>query len=424
MRLLFPIKYQRHGGVERVIVSLLQELCEQVECLVVLLPVQKKDYFQRLLPDDAKIIFVTPQLSQQTPQSSLINWGYRLRKLLKQLQLNDFAQRLDARLEAYRYECIVNTLIEQYQISHCLYAINNRIPVPKVKVPLAAISYDLFWHFSPVSFPSEVIEDYDRYLLDWLQHSDRLISISEQNRQDVLKIFPEYPHKIISVPLSGFLSGSLPQLEMSPESSPVFYFPSSFAIYKDHLNLLNAIANLAVRGYRFKVILSGRFTDLLARADFPALVEKNGTEEYQNYLSKIKAIHHAHPNLFADYLDGLGYAELIDVEKAYARCNCVIFPSQFEGFGLAVSEAVVRGIPAVISDLPVLLEQVELYNCADLVRVFPAGNPEKLIEQMQGVLEQPVARLDEPTIQSRFGHWTWTAVAKQYLAQLDSLSQS
>jgi glycosyltransferase involved in cell wall biosynthesis len=95
-------------------------------------------------------------------------------------------------------------------------------------------------------------------------------------------------------------------------------------------------------------------------------------------------------------------------------------PSKYEGFGLAVSEAIVRGLPVIASDLDVFREQVNLYQCPDRVQFFPVENAAALAECMENFIKNPLAKLATSEIEERFAHWTWDAVAQAYIKALQS----
>ncbi|NJL81966.1 MAG: glycosyltransferase family 4 protein [Chloroflexaceae bacterium] len=285
---------------------------------------------------------------------------------------------------------------------------------PRLEIPLAMISYDLFWHFAPLTYPESLVQEYDRSLLDWLEQADVVFSISESNRQDILSLFPDFAAKIESVPLSGFLGRQHLLVAADPSDVPFFYFPSAYSLYKDHLTLIQASVQLWQAGFNFKVVLTGRNTDQLSRGEFD-LPEQSKLPEHQDYVERLEALYQAHPDFFAEHFEGLGYCDGEVVEKLYATCAGVVFPSRFEGFGFALSEAIVRGQPVIASDLPVLREQVELYRCGDRVQLFAPGDVGALAACMKRVLLEPPGKLSPEQIQERFGHWRWEDVAAQYV---------
>lgn len=52
----------------------------------------------------------------------------------------------------------------------------------------------------------------------------------------------------------------------------------------------------------------------------------------------------------------LGYADEATLHALYASARALLFPTLYEGFGIPVAEAMATGLPAVVSDIPVMHE--------------------------------------------------------------------
>jgi glycosyltransferase involved in cell wall biosynthesis len=279
------------------------------------------------------------------------------------------------------------------------------------------ISYDLFWHFAPLTYPESYVNLYDQRLLMWLQKADLILTISQKTRDDILTIFPkdQFENKIKAIPLAGFPSHEVKRsLETSSENLITFYFPSSFGIYKDHLTLLKAGVKLAAKGLNFKIVLLGKETDSLVNGELQ-LSQQSKTQEYQDYFQECTQLYQENQDIFTQYFAGLGYCEYEQVEHCYETCSCVVAPSQYEGFGLAVSEAIVRGLPVIASDLEVFQEQIDLYQCPDRIELFPQGDADALATCMEHFILNPKQKLSAEEVTERFSHWTWQEVAQKYV---------
>jgi len=51
-----------------------------------------------------------------------------------------------------------------------------------------------------------------------------------------------------------------------------------------------------------------------------------------------------------------GYVTREDLSAMFGRCHILLLPSLFEGFGIPVVEAMLRDVPVIVSDIPVLRE--------------------------------------------------------------------
>lgn len=52
----------------------------------------------------------------------------------------------------------------------------------------------------------------------------------------------------------------------------------------------------------------------------------------------------------------LGYADEATLHALYATARALLFPTLYEGFGIPVAEAMAAGLPAIVSDIPVMRE--------------------------------------------------------------------
>jgi glycosyltransferase involved in cell wall biosynthesis len=422
IRLLFPIPYSRPGGVERVVLSLLKALSQSCECIVIVVSNRDRQHYEQILPPSTIIQYQSEAWPQNSSGQKILNRLYQLRSLLEKLRLKPLTTWINRWINRHRSQVRLQALIDQHQLTHCLYCLINRVDPPHLSIPVTGILYDLFWHFAPLTYDADYIRRYDQGLLKWLQSADRLFSISEKTRQDLLTIFPEFEHRVETIPISGFPDNDNLTPTGNQVISPVveFYYPSSFGIYKDQLTFLKAGVKLVQSGFDLKLTLTGKETDGLVSGQ-PVLSQQSTTQEFQVYLQGCQRLYQQHQDIFETHFSGLGYCSLAEVEACFQRCSCIVMTSCYEGFGLAVSEAIVRGIPVICSDLPVFREQITLYNCEDRVRFFPVGNAEALAGCMADFIQNPIARLPPEEAMHRFGHWRWRDVAKSYTAYLTAL---
>jgi glycosyltransferase involved in cell wall biosynthesis len=167
-----------------------------------------------------------------------------------------------------------------------------------------------------------------------LRRARRVIAISEFTRRALLERAGAAPDRVVTIPL-GFDpaagAGARP-LERMP--GPYLYYPAATYAHKGHAILFRSYATLARRGAVAEpLVLSGQRTGrwrALAR-----LVRELGMEG--------RIIH-------------LGLLPAGEVPCAYAGAAAVLFPSEYEGFGLPVLEAAARGKKVVTSRLAVFDE--------------------------------------------------------------------
>ncbi|TVQ42538.1 MAG: glycosyltransferase [Gloeocapsa sp. DLM2.Bin57] len=420
LKLIIPIPYYVPGGVEKVMLALITEFSQQLEQVIIVASPKTINYFRTKLPENDSLVYeyfgwADVNHLNKLRQIGLIN---RFINLAEALNLTKLSQYLNSLTEKINYDKKIIFLSNKYQANYCLYLLANKMRCPNLNIPLAMVSYDLFWRCAPLKYSKEYQNIYDNSLLNWLKKANHIVTISAKTKQEINKKFPGFTDKISPVPLAGYSISVCESIQ--PEN--IFYFPSSFSIYKDHLTLIKAGLLLAEKQLNFQILLTGKETDKLVKGDLD-LSQQKESQEYQQYLREYAEIYQENQEVIQRYFVGLGYGELEQVEKSYAKSLCVVMPSIYEGFGLAISEAVTRGLPVIASDLDVFHEQVELYQCSDRVEFFPPGDAETLAKLMEKMLLHPQQRLSQSEIERRFSHWTWREVAQEYINILVKLPQ-
>ncbi|HBR00924.1 MULTISPECIES: glycosyltransferase [unclassified Roseofilum] len=419
MKLIIPIEYYRSGGVERVIISLIEEFSKKIEKVIIVLPKKDIHYFQKILPSSEIIVYE----SFVPPKNILLSFLRILISGSKIFKIKQLEKKIKKVRNKQSKHNALNGLIEKYQATHCLYVLTNRLTPPNLKIPLGMIAHDVFWRFAPMTYPEDYVREYDQSLLAWLKKSDLVFTVSEKTKTDIISTFPGFSSKIKPIPNAGV---AIRKMESDRETTVnssdriTFYFPSSFGIYKDHLTLLRSGIKVAQKKLQFQVVLTGKETDALVNGRL-SLSQQSSTQEYSNYLNQCHQVYSDNRDLIEQYFNGLGYGEYEQVEYWYQHCSCVIIPSQYEGFGLALSEAISRGLPVIASDLEVFQEQVKLYQCFDQVEFFPRGDAEALAACIEKFVHHPKSKLNREKIQEKLSLWTWTDAAQQYISLLESV---
>lgn len=110
----------------------------------------------------------------------------------------------------------------------------------------------------------------------------------------------------------------------------------------------------------------------------------------------------------------LGWVEDDDLEGLYAAAELLAFPSLYEGFGLPVAEAMLRGLPVACSDRGALAE-----IAGDAALLFDPTDPAAIAQAITTLLAD--AGLRERLIdagRTQAAQFTWTAAGAGYAASL------
>lgn len=106
-----------------------------------------------------------------------------------------------------------------------------------------------------------------------------------------------------------------------------------------------------------------------------------------------------------------GYLEPAVLRSLVAGATALVLPSQYEGFGLPLLEAMACGTPVVATDIPVHREVT-----GGLGRLVPVGDVEALAAALVSVSEDPLDAAANRRRRDWAAAWTWTRCAALTLA--------
>lgn len=176
---------------------------------------------------------------------------------------------------------------------------------------------------------------YKRTLLKALvRHADKILCVSEYERRLIEKDFPGTAEKTLLLP-NGVNIEELKRIKRRPSEGLKILSVSRLERYKNLDKLVEALGILRKRGIDSKLTIVGRGP----------------------YKQRLKSLS-----------ESLGIAELIDwrenllredLYEEYSSSNVFVLLSSDEAFGIAAAEAMVIGLPTVLSDAAALSSYVE-----------------------------------------------------------------
>lgn len=137
---------------------------------------------------------------------------------------------------------------------------------------------------------------------------------------------------------------------------------------KGHLLLIEAAANLAKEGLKFKLVLVG---DGPLRPQIEVMIKQFGLQ---------------------DHIEITGWASNGDVQQQILASRAMVLPSFAEGLPVVVMEALALSRPTISTYVAGIPELVEPGVCGWLV---PAGSVEDLTEAMRCALQAPLEKLEQ-----------------------------
>ncbi|MCU1447877.1 MAG: glycosyltransferase family 4 protein [Acidimicrobiales bacterium] len=267
-------------------------------------------------------------------------------------------------------------------------------PVVAPRVATVVSLLDVAWRHYP-----EALDGRTRLMFRLLsttcgRRCDRVVTISESMRDEVVRTLRLAPSKVDVTPLGV----APPRARATPEEEmraalgiadvPIILCVAQLTAHKNLLRLVEAIA-------------------LLRRSstEEPALVL---TGRMSSYAEAVKA----RARLLGVDVVVPGFVDASDLEGLYGAATAVVLPSLHEGFGLPVLEAMQRGVPVACSDASSL---PEVSGGAALL--FDPTSTEAIAAACRRLLQDPLLR-EELVLRgrARAAELTWEKTARSTLA--------
>lgn len=268
----------------------------------------------------------------------------------------------------------------------------------KKGLKIIAVVYDLI----PIRYPQylvpALVECFKRWLSKTVRHSDFFVAISNATRED----------------LKSFRDAYLPNAPMDDSRFEVFHLGSEL---DHHFGVTRVRKNIekVFKGGRPVYLMVGtieprknhRFViqafDELWENNIPinlCIIGKLGwlCEEYTHVIN--------HHPLLGKNLFAFHDASDTELEYCYRHAKALIMPSITEGFGLPIIEALQRGLPAFVSDIPVFREVGGNY-----VAYFDLDDPMMLAVQVADY--EKTGKFPAPVPIDQFKWLSWEDSARQ-----------
>jgi glycosyltransferase involved in cell wall biosynthesis len=223
---------------------------------------------------------------------------------------------------------------------------------------LDAASFHYEWQddfYDPVEHPS-IHRKINIYKKKEVELADHILAVSELARESYVDAgVPS--ERVTSVPMGADLSAFSPGKEvLNEESEPFTFLFAGYAGQRKGTDLLlSSSARLAQDGYNHRVQFAGDADDsLFAKTDAP--------------------------------VERLGYLNREELVAAFRRADVLVLPSRHDSFGRVVVEAMVTGLPVLLSEHVGAKEAV---TEGETGWVVPAEDADALTGQMRWCIEHP-----------------------------------
>jgi glycosyltransferase involved in cell wall biosynthesis len=223
-------------------------------------------------------------------------------------------------------------------------------------------------HF-PELFSKEQIIGRNNWFMEMAKNSTRILLSSEDACKDFNHFAPDYSYK---VRVLNFVS--IPSIQNAPDlatlqkkysfNRPYFYIPNQFWVHKNHKVVVDALIKLKSSRPDVLVISTG-FTQDYRNPEYFSELERRIEEGAVSGNFKI-----------------LGVVPYEDVVGLLVNAQAMINPSLFEGWSTSVEESKSLGVPMLLSDIAVHIEQAK--NTAIF---FSVNEPASLAEKMLEIID-------------------------------------
>lgn len=341
-----------NGGAKVLVLTLLkrlQQLAPYYNLLLLTAP-WNHDELTHYEDKNTKCLLLSNLAPESQEEKTYQTFSHKIRKLI--------LSKIKSKLDNFIYEN--KSFLTSYQID-LLFCPFSAPTYAEKDIPLVAIGYDLQHLDYPFFFASEEREHRTRFLKNLLQKSQQVICISEFTRQSFIKHFnaPESQFSVVPICIQDRWSSLSNDAvvkhlhELGIDNCNYAFYPANYWSHKNHRMLLAAYGM-----YRHQ--FPNQALDLVFTGTLKA--EENQLREAVAVMGLSEQVH---------FLGFLGEEALGAV---WQGCNCLVFPSLYEGFGIPLLEAMAFGKPVLASNVGSLPEVG-----GDAVLYFDPRKPDELV---------------------------------------------
>lgn len=210
----------------------------------------------------------------------------------------------------------------------------HEIPVRTGRAKIVSTVHDVAFHKFPNIYP-----DKERKRQEWsvtrsLKLSDRILTVSETTKNDLVELYKANPDKVTATPLAIYSERFDITSDEVWRVREKYHLPEEpFVLYVGRLEKkknLSMLIKACVKANQH-LILAGSFGF--------------GADEIKE---EVKATH--------GLVQTLGYVPDQDLAGLMRNAHAYVFPSRYEGFGIPALEAFAAEVPLIASDIPALRE--------------------------------------------------------------------
>ncbi len=231
-----------------------------------------------------------------------------------------------------------------------------------------------------------------------LKRADLIIANSINTKEDIYKVYPSIKTKTEAIYL-GVSKKFNSENSKTKENLSHYGVSNNYILYLGTIEPRKNLTTL-LRAYEIFRDTTDLKIDLV-------IAGKSGwkNEEFNEALKKSK---------FIEDIKITGYVDSKDIFPFYANCDVFVYPSEYEGFGIPVIEALRSGAQVICANNSSLLEFGE-----ELVFYFDTHKPDSLAQMLKQVLIKKERKTFSQTKLKE--KYSWESYVTKFEQQLDQL---
>jgi len=286
---------------------------------------------------------------------------------------------------------LANTLLQETMTAACAMENCLRMPTlvnyPQVIGPpsghkdFCIFLHDLNWRLYPGNFQDPDLTD--RNCRGWAERASKIITNSECTRDEVIESYQCASDKVVAAPLAPFRENNNQKFEAAQYLSLLglrpgnfHLFPGVWGLHKGHDTLTEAME------------ISQDTIPVVVTCGKPLDGRTGGTGALAAMRSSLAA---RWDKLIAEKkLVVVSSVSELEMQALRDGCRAYVLPSQYEGFGFPLVEAIYHFRPAIVSDIKAHKEILNRYSQYKLASLFPPNSSSALASELDRAASEPV----------------------------------
>jgi glycosyltransferase involved in cell wall biosynthesis len=196
------------------------------------------------------------------------------------------------------------------------------------------VIYDVAFKHHPEYIESKNLKFLGRRVPEAIKKSDKIITISEFTKSDIIKFYGVEPSKIIVAHCAVDMS-KFKYTELRPRLKTKYGLEGGYLLYLGTIEPRKNITNL-VRAY-------DKLPDVIKTKHPLVLAGGGGWNDSEIKESIVNAKNNSN-------IIQTGYVDEKDIPALYSGAELFLYPSHFEGFGMQILEAMACGTPVLTAN--------------------------------------------------------------------------